>query len=494
MPASEPKSSNTQDKYYKSYILYRISSKFMKIQKFIAASMVAVFATAATSCHIYKKFDMPQESALGQEYAEARQQEVDSTALGNLPWQEVFTDPVLTDLINQALANNVDLKNAKLNIDVAHANMLGARLSYLPSVALAPQGGIGRTSVKGTSWSDWTYNIPLSVSWEIDVFGKILNSKRSAEEAYRMSQDYERAVKSQIIGGVANCYYAISSIEGQLELQKSTAELWKQSVQMMTDIWEAGNTTSAAVVQSKAQYESILASIADLETSLHEMNNTMSLLLGVMPQKWEIPAAMSVSLPAEFNTGVPMAALANRPDVIAQERNLAIAYYATNTARAAFYPSLNISANGGFTNSLGNMVLNPGKWFINLAGQLTAPLFARGQNIARLKATKAQQQQAMNTFEYTLMQASGEVGSALVTYSNALTKERHLAEQVNYMTQAVEITETLFRNSAATYNTTYLEVLTAQQNLLGSQMNFLNCQLARSQAVINLYQSLGGGR
>lgn len=484
MPVSVPKSNNTHVN----------NVKYMKLQKISAALIVVAFAATATSCHIYQKFEMPQESALGQEFVEAQQQELDSSALGNLPWQEVFTDPVLADLINQALVNNVDLRNAKLNIDVAHANMLGARLSYLPSVALAPQGGISRTSIKGTTWSDWTYNIPLSVSWEIDVFGKILNSKRSAEEAYRMSQDYERAVKSQIIGGVANCYYAISSIEGQLELQRETAKNWEQSVQMMKDIWEAGNTTAAAVVQSQAQYESILASISDLETSLHEMNNTMSLLLGVMPQTWEIPAAMSVSLPVEFNAGVPMVALANRPDVIAQERNLAIAYYTTNSARAAFYPSLTISANGGFTNSLGDMIFNPGKWFINLAGQLAAPLFARGQNIARLKATKAQQEQAMNTFEYTLMKASGEVGSALVTYANALSKEQHLAAQVGYMTQAVEITETLFTNSAATYNTTYLEVITAQQNLLGSQMNFLNCQLARSQAVINLYQALGGGR
>lgn len=466
----------------------------MKIRKFIAAAMVVAFAATATSCHIYKKFDMPQDSPLASEYVDAKAQDPDSTALGNLPWQEVFTDPVLTDLINRALANNVDLKNAKLNIDVAHANMLGARLSYLPSVTLAPNGGISRTSIKGTTWSDWTYQIPLAVSWEIDVFGKILNSKRSAEEAYRMSQDYERAVRSQIIGGVANCYYTISSIEGQLELQKATAESWKQSVGMMEDVWEAGNTTAAAVVQSRAQYESILASITDLETTLHEMNTTMSLLLGEMPRTWEIPAAMSVSLPEEFNAGVPMVALANRPDVRAQERNLAIAYYTTNSARAAFYPSLSISATGGFTNSLGTAIFNPGKWFINLAGQLTAPLFARGQNIARLKATKAQQEQAMNTFEYTLMQASGEVGSALVTYNNALTKERHLATQIECMREAVDITETLFRNSAATYNTTYLEVLTAQQNLLGSQMNFLNCQLARSQAVINLYQSLGGGR
>jgi NodT family efflux transporter outer membrane factor (OMF) lipoprotein len=456
--------------------------------------MVVVLGTATTGCGIYNKFDIAkQDSDLAKEYAQASQAEIDSTSLGNLPWQEVFTDPVLVDIINQALSNNVDLKNAKLNIDVAHANLLGARLSYLPSAVLAPNGAGAVTSIQGSKMT-WTYQIPLSVSWEIDIFGRLLNNKRSAKMSYEMAQDYEQAVRSQIIGGVANCYYAISALEGQLNLQRETAKIWENSVQMMQDMWDAGLTTAAAVVQSKAQYESIRASISDLETALHEANNTLSLLVGVMPQKWEIPAEQSVSLPAQFNAGVPMEALANRPDVRAKEKSLAVAFYATNSARSAFYPQLTISPSGGFTNSLGGAILNPGEWFLNLAGQLAAPLFSRGQNIARLKAAKAQQEQSLNSFEYTIMKASGEVGSALVTYNNAIAKESHLAQQMELMTQAVDITETLFRNSATSYNTTYLEVLTAQQSLLGAQMNFINCQLARSQAVINLYQSLGGGR
>lgn len=449
---------------------------------------------ALSGCHIYNKFEMPTSSAVTADYVKAQNTPADTTALGNLPWQEVFTEPLLVDLINKALDNNTDLKNAKLNIDVAHANMLGARLAYLPSLALAPNAGIGRTSIPGTSWSDWTYSIPLSASWEIDVFGKTLNNKRSAETNYAMSKDYEQAVRSQIIGAVANCYYAISTVTAQLDLQRETAKMWAESVEAMKVMKEAGNTTEAAVVQSQAQYYSILGSIHDLETSLEEANTTLSLLLGEMPQTYPIPAAQSLTLPEQFTTGVPMVALANRPDVRAQERQLAIAYYATNSARAAFYPSLSISANGGFTNSLGNAIFNPGKWFINLAGQLTAPLFSRGQNIVRLKASKAQQEQQLNTFEYTVMKASGEISNALTAYGNISAKEDLLSKQTDCMTQAVDITETLFLNSATNYNTTYLEVLTAQQNLLGVQMGLLNCRLSRSQAVINLYQSLGGGR
>ena len=263
----------------------------------------------------------------------------------------------------------------------------------------------------------------------------------------------------------------------------------------MKDIKEAGNTTEAAVVQSAAQYHGILGSITDLATSVEEAHHTLSLLLNVTPQRWAIQPGLSLDeLPAGFNAGVPMSALAARPDIHASERALAVAYYATNQARAAFYPGLNITANGGFTNLLGSMIKNPGEWFINLAGQLTAPLFARGQNIARLKATKAQQQQAMNNFQYALMSASAEVSNALTAYHNTSAKLQQLATQADYMARAVDITETLFTNAASSYPTTYLEVLTAQQNYLSVQMNFINCNLIRTSAIINLYQALGGGR
>ncbi len=453
--------------------------------------MVA-FAATTSSCHIYKKFDMPDQSAIGQELIQAAQLEQDSTALGNLPWQEVFTDPVLADLISQALENNKDLENARLNIEVAHANMLGARLSYLPSLALAPS--ISSSTSIGGSKPNWSYQIPLSASWEIDIFGKILNNKRSAEAAHAQTKFYAQAVRSQIIGGVANCYYAISALEAQLMLQRSTAESWARSVQTMRDMKEAGWTNEAAVVQSNAQYYSILGSICDLETAVEEAHYTLSLLLNQMPQRWAIQPGLSLEMPEGFHSGVPMQALAARPDILASERALAIAYYATNSARAAFYPGLTITANGGWMDQIGNLVQNPKGWFYQLGASLAAPLFARGQNIARLKAAKAQQQQALNNFEYAVMSAAAEVGNALTAYANNTAKIEALTVQTEQMAQAVDITETLFMNPAADTQTTYLEVLTAQQNYLGVQMNLINSTLSRTQSIVNLYQTLGGGR
>ena len=155
----------------------------MILRKISCVAMAAGAAVLLSGCHIYKKYETPQSSALTRAYAEARQTPVDSAAFGNLRWEKVFTDPLLVDFINRALENNKDLNNARLNVEVAHAQMQGARLSYLPYVALAPNGA-------GASYAgsdiNWTYQLPAQVSWEIDIFGKTLNRKRNAEAAFRL--------------------------------------------------------------------------------------------------------------------------------------------------------------------------------------------------------------------------------------------------------------------------------------------------------------------
>lgn len=465
----------------------------MKLNKIILLPAVtAVMLSSLGSCGIYKKYETPSDTALLAEYKKAQQAEIDSMAYGNMRWQDVFTDPVLAGLIEQALANNVNLRNAKLNIDIAHAQLKGAKLSYFPSVALAPNGSGSKIFMNPSQSMSWSYQIPLSVSWEVDVFGKLLNSKRGAEVALEKSEDYAQAVRSQLIAGVANCYYSIAAIKAQLEVSRSTSVIWEKNVQAMKDLKEAGTVTEVAVVQSEAQYYGILASITDLEVSLDEMYNTLSLLVGVMPQQWEVSADAMLTVPSIIRESVPMYELAMRPDVAAAERDMAIAYYATNSARAAFYPGLNITANGGFTNLLGSMIKNPGEFFINLAGSLTVPLFSRGANISRLEAAKIQQQQAMNSFEYTLMSASAEVSDAMTLYKKSVEKQTLLKEQSEKLALAVDYTTELLK--LGSYNTTYLDVLTAQQSLLSAQISAITARNNETRALINLYQALGGGR
>ena len=454
--------------------------------KYIATITLGI--SMLSSCGLYKKFEMPQdESTLVSEYVKAQESEIDSTTFGNLRWQEVFTDPVLVDLINKALENNVNMQNAKLNVDIAQAQLKGAKLSYFPSVALAPNGAY--SSYAGSDFIG-TYQIPLAVSWEIDVFGKMLNNKRSAEASVEQTKAYNQAVRSQIIGGVANCYYAIATIQRQIELYRETAIIWAESIEVMKSLKLDGRLNEAAIVQSTASYYNLLASITDLEVSLNETNNSMSLLLNVLPQKWSVSSQATLEVPNIVRAGVPMAELAVRPDVRAAELDVAKAYYATNMARAAFYPNLTISANGGFTNSLGSAIVNPGEWFVQLAGSLTAPIFSRGKNIATLEASKATQQQAMNNFEYTLLNASAEVSDAMMLCQKSDEKVELLDKQIDNLEKSVEYTQELLTLGTSTY----LEVLTAQQNLLAAQMSQLACEHTKTQSVINLYQSLGGGR
>lgn len=272
-------------------------------------------------------------------------------------------------------------------------------------------------------------------------------------------EDYWRAVRSQIICGVANCYYSLMMLNQQLDLTERTSVIWKDQVESMKLMKDTGRVNEAAVVQSTAQYWSIMGSIPDIKHSIHELQNTMSLLLHTYPQEWEVSDNLGFNLPVNLQSGIPVTYLAARPDVRAAERGLAAAYYSVNSARSAFYPSLTISSNGGFTNLLGSIVTNPGKWFIQLAGSLAAPLFSRGQNIANLEVAKAKQAQAMNDFETSVLGASSDVSDALAAYRFNDEKRECLVQQIDYLEKSVEYTRELLMLNTTT---TYLEVLTAQ--------------------------------
>ena len=405
-----------------------------------------------------------------------------------LNWEKVFTDPTLQSYIRMALDNNQNLDDARLNVQIAQSQLKGAKLSYLPSVALNPNGG---AASYGGSHMNWSYTIPLAINWEVDVFAKILNRKRGAQVNKEQMMEYEQAVRSQIICGVANTYYAIMLLNQQLDLTKRTSEIWKDQVESMKLMKQAAYTNEAAVVQSEANYYSILASIPDIEEAIKTTQNALSVLMGVYPKEWSVSSNLNFELPAEIANGVPVAYLAARPDVRAAERGLAAAYYSTNSARTAFYPSLNISSNGGFTNLLGSMVVNPGKWFIQLAGQLSAPIFSRGQNIANLEVAKARQQQAMNAFETTVLNASADVSDALAKYKASEEKRQALIKQGESLEKSVEYTQELF---TLDQKTTYLEVLTARSSLLSAQLASLTCWHNKVTALISLYQAVGGGR
>lgn len=444
-----------------------------------------------SSCHIYKAYDRPETidaSGIYRDPASATDTLASDTAnMGNLPWKEVFRDAKLQALIEEGLANNVDMQAAALRVQEAKVMLTAAKLSYLPTINFTPQGTL---SSFDKSKPTQTYQLPVSASWEIDLFGKILNAKRGQKVAYEQSKYSEQAVRSQIICGIANTYYSLLMLDRQVEITTETAAIYKENVRVMEAMKIAGMTTEAAVAQMRAASHQVEASLMDLKRQVRETENSLAVLLARIPQTIDRSTLDAQVMPEELTAGVPMQLLENRPDVKMAEMTLASAYYTTNSARAAFYPGLNITGTAGWTNSAGMAVLNPGKLILNAVASLAQPIFNNGKLIANLKVSKAEEKIAQMNYQQTILEAGKEVSDALFLYD---TQNKKLVEdrgQVEQLDKAVTYTKALFQSGDATY----LEILTAQQNLLSAQLSEVSDNFQRMQAVINLYSALGGGR
>jgi NodT family efflux transporter outer membrane factor (OMF) lipoprotein len=410
----------------------------------------------------------------------------DSTNMGNLPWKEVFRDPKLQALIEQGLSHNVNLQTAMLRVDEAKASLLAAKLAFAPSFALAPQGTVARFS--GVTAE--TYSLPVTASWQVDAFGGLLNAKRGAKSSLLQSEAYRQAVQTQVIANIANCYYTLLMLDKQLDITEKTAKMWGENVEAMKAMKKAGMTNEAGVSQSEATYYQVNATLPDLRRQIRETENTLSLLLAQSPQQIQRGTLADQQMPEKLSVGIPLQMLSNRPDVKQAEMTLASAYYSTNQARSAFYPQITLSGSAGWTNSAGSVIVNPGKFLLSAVGSLTQPLFARGANAARLKIAKAEQQAALLAFQQSILSAGSEVSNALYQYQVAGEKCIQRKQQIESLNSSVDKTQQLMKYGSSTY----LEVLTAQQSLLSASLSDVADSFQRIQAVINLYQALGGGR
>lgn len=447
--------------------------------------MILCAAVAFTACGIYKPYSRPDDIRTDGLYGSAESS--DTTSLGDLRWTEVFTDPLLQTLIRTGLANNTDMQAAHLRVEQAKAALSSARLSYLPMFNFVPQGAL--SSFDNSKFTK-TYNLPLTASWEIDIFNGLTNAKRRAKALYVQSQAYEQAVQTQLVAGIANFYYTLLMLDSQYEVSSQTADKWLESVRTMRNMKEAGMTNEAGVAQYEANSLAIQASLHDLEYSIREVENTLSSLLGETPHAIVRGRLDAQQLPEELLVGVPVQLLANRPDVRAAELSLAVAYYATASARSALYPKITLSGAAGWTNSAGSMIVNPGKLLLTAAGSLVLPLLNARAGRAQVKIAKAEQETAKLNFRQTLLDAGAEVNNALMQCQTARAKSRLRNSQIEALERAVKSSELLMQYTP----TTYLEVLTAQQSLLAAQLSQISDRFSEIQGVITLYRALGGGR
>ncbi|WP_106811696.1 efflux transporter outer membrane subunit [Prevotella merdae] len=459
--------------------------KLNKIFLFASASLLM------TSCGLYNKYERPEVNAKGivrdVQSTTDTLAVADTASFGNLPWREVFTDPQLQSLIETGLANNTNLLNAALNVKMVEDQLMIAKLAFVPGFTFSPQGTVA-------SWdgnkATKTYSLPVTASWSVDLFGNLLNVKRSAQMALLATKDYQQVVQTKVISNIANMYYTLLMLDKQLQVVNDMSKLVEETWNIMKIQKELGRVKETSVQSAEANLYSVQAQAADLKRQIRETENSLSLLLGQQAQTIKRGTFEGQSLPSKFSTGIGLQLLNNRPDVHYAEMSLAQCFYDVNTARSKFYPNITISGTGAFTNSGGGGIVNPGKWLLSAVGSLTQPIFAHGQIVAGLKVAKAKQEQAYNTWQNAVLSAGSEVSNALVLYNSSDEKSKLEEKQVESLKKNVEYNKMLFNDGSATY----LEVITAQQSLLNAELSKVADDFYKMQAVVNLYYALGGGR
>jgi NodT family efflux transporter outer membrane factor (OMF) lipoprotein len=457
--------------------------------------LALLFCFLLASCGVYNKYERPDVNTAGlirdvlidtDTLAVAPQ---DTASFGNLPWRSVFTDPQLQQLIEQGLAHNADLQNAALTVKMYESMMTAAKLAFLPGITIGGNNPVGTISTLYTDPSVTTksYSIPVSASWTLDLFGNILSQKRSTQMKLLGFKDYQMAVRAQVVSGIANSYYTLLMLDEQLRIVTEMSKISKETWEMMQLQHQLGRVRSTNVQSAEAAYLSTLTQANDFRRQIRSTENALSLLLGQAGQQIPRSTLAEQYLPSEFSTGVGVALLQNRPDVHNAEMSLAACFHDVQTARSKFYPNITVGASAAFTNNNGS--LNPGKWLTSLFGSLTQPVFLRGALIVGLKVSKLQYEQAFNTWQNAILKAGNEVSNALVNYNQYDLNSKLEVQRVKVLTKNVEDTKALYQSSGSSY----LEVLSAQQQLLSAQINQVTDDFNKMQAVVSLYTALGGG-
>lgn len=461
----------------------------MKRYNFLIIGLAAVTLTGCKS--LYGKYERPAVNTSGLVRDAVNDNDTlavtDTTSFANIPWRSVFTDPQLQTLIEKTLANNPDLLNAALNVDMAEAQLKAAKLAFLPSFTFTPQGTI---STWDGQKANKTYSLPINASWDANLFGNLTAAKRSAQVSMLQTKDYQVAVQTRLIANVANMYYTLLMLDKQLQIVNDMEKLSKDTWDIMkVQLETVRGVRSTAVQSAESNYLSVQTQKEDLKRQIRETENSLSLVMGEQAHAIPRSSLDLQSLPSNFSTGVGVQLLANRADVHAYEMALANCFYNIEAARARFYPSLTISATGAFTNSGGLGITNPGKILLSAVGALTQPIFMKGQLRAGLRVAEDQYKQALNTWQNSVLSAGSEVSNALVLYNASDAKSKLEKQRIEVLKKNVEDT----RNLMASAGSTYLEVITAQSNLLNAQLNQVQDDFYKMQAVVNLYYALGGG-
>lgn len=464
----------------------------MKNSKYIIL-LVSIFALQ--SCFVAKDYQRPND-ILNEQYFRTDNIQQDSLSIANLSWKDVFTDQTLSQYIDQALENNLDVRIALQNIEVANAYLKQGKAAYFPTLNANASYSYSTPSLNSMSGQAMTerdyfdqYDLSASLSWEADIWGKIRSSKRAASATYLQTIAAHQAIKSNLVAGLASTYYQLLAMDEQKRLVLETIANREQSLETIVALKDAGSVTEVAVKQTEAQLISAKSMLLDIENNIKLLENTFSILLGETPQNIERSTLSEQEINVDLNIGVPIQLLSNRPDVMAAEYALINSFELTNAARSSFYPSLRLTANGGLQSLNFDDFFNTNSLFASIVGSLTQPIFNGRQIRTQYEVSKAQQEAALLNYKQSILLASKDVSDALYTYTT--NEQKAILKQLEY--EAYQ-EATLYSEELLNYGmANYLEVLTARENALNAQLNVINSNFGKLNAIVQLYKAVGGG-
>ena len=431
-----------------------------------------------SGCNLYKKYDSKTNTVQGDLMGDVMNPQ-DTLSIGDMSWRDVFKDPLLQRLIDQALANNTDVRTTQLTIEQAQNNVMAAKWGYAPTFSFVPNasysnyGGAGGFSVQ----------VPVRASWQLGIFGQNRSKIRSAKAKLAYDEDYLQAVQVDLAANVANLYYSLVMLDRQLEISEATEKLYEESYNTTEALFQAGIYNSPAVYEMQASLEALRADIVTLRYNIATTEASLCQLLVEPPHHIERSSFDQFEMPELIHIGLPIRLLDARPDVRMAERNMEIAYYSTQQARQSFYPSLSLDGLFGLAGTFSALDL-----IGQAVGSLTQPILHGGQLTAQLRNAKAEQEKARLEFVQTLYDAGSEVYQYKKAIETAEEKTGHIDIRVNALQEAFSATTELMNHGS----TTYLEVLTAQESLLSAQLAQVENRYELVQALINLYTALGG--
>ena len=454
-------------------------------------SLFIICCAVLNSCGVYRKYQSQTEApdhlfGTG-DTIESLQAE---TTIADVSWREFFTDPLLRDLIDSALVRNTDLQSAQITVMQAQASLRAAKLAYLPSISLAPQAGVAGTLPAGGSFSSptYTYHVPIAVDWNIGIAGSATVTKRKTKALLAQAEASRDAMQANLISTVAQEYFQLLLLDKQLQILIQTDSLWNLSLETERALWANGRAYSTAVSQMESSNLNVKMQIVEVQRAIRSVENEICKLLRITPQSIARGEWGRYELPERYSTGVPATLLQNRPDIKAADQALAEAFYNTALARSAFFPSISLSGLIGWTNN-GGAIANPGALLMQIAASLTQPIFGQGKLRANLKIAKLSQEDKLNSYVQTVINAGNQVNGYLADCQLARDKDLLYKRQVEVLQDACTGTHELMNSGKASY----LEVLTAQESLLSAQLNEASNLYNGAQALIALYISLGGG-